>query len=123
MTDQTQDTSAEPRQETTPEGGQGDGAADQPAEQRSAASPQAEPVSQAPTLIPQTDILETKDALIMTLDMPCPEPESLDVSLDRQELRVSARCTPTVPEGYTLVHAEIPRRQLRARVQYLRADR
>ena len=110
MTDQTQDTSAEPRQETTQEGPQegrqGNGPTDQAAEQRSAASPQAEPVSQAPTLIPPTDILETKDALIMMLDMPGAEPESLDVSLERQELRVSARCTPTAPEGYTLVHAE-----------------
>ena len=106
MTDQTQDTSAEPRQETTPEGRQDNGPTDQPAEQRSAAAARAESVRQAPTLLPPTDVLETKDALIMLLDMPGAEPESLDVALDRQELRVSARCTPTAPEGYTLVHAE-----------------
>jgi HSP20 family protein len=106
MTDQTQDTSAEPRRETTPEGRQGNGPTDQPAEQRSAASANAEPVSQAPTLVPPTDIIETKDALVMLLDMPGAEPESLDVALDRQELRVSARCMRSVPEGYTLIHAE-----------------
>jgi HSP20 family molecular chaperone IbpA len=106
MTDQTQDTSAEPRQETTPETGQGNGPTDQPAEPRSAAPANAESVSQAPTLVPATDIIETKDALVMMLDMPGAEPESLDVALDRQELRVSARCTPSAPEGYTLIHAE-----------------
>lgn len=106
MTDQTQDTSAETRQETTPERQQDNGPTDQSAEQRSAASANAESVSQAPTLVPPTDIIETKDALIMMLDMPGADPESLDVALDRQELRVSARCTPTAPEGYTLIHAE-----------------
>jgi HSP20 family protein len=106
MTDQTQDTSAEPRQETTPEGRQDNGPTGEGAEPRAVASGNAESVSQAPTLVPPTDIVETKDALIMTLDMPGAEPESLDVALDRQELRVSARCTPLAPEGYTLIHAE-----------------
>jgi HSP20 family molecular chaperone IbpA len=106
MTDQTQDTSAEPRQETTPERRPDDGPTDQSAEQRSSASAGAESLSQAPTLVPPTDIIETKDALVMMLDMPGADPESLDVALDRKELRVSARSTPSVPEGYALVHAE-----------------
>ena len=106
MTDQTQDTSAESRQKTTPERPQDNGPSDQAAEQRSAGSANAESVSQAPTLVPPTDIIETKDALVMMLDMPGAEPESLDVALDRQELRVSARCTPSAPEGYALIHAE-----------------
>ena len=42
----------------------------------------------------------------MLLDVPGADPETLDVALDRQELRVSARSTPSVPQGYTLVHAE-----------------
>lgn len=106
MADQTPDTSAEPRQETTPEQQQDDGPTDQSAEQRSAASANAESVSQAPTLVPPTDIIETKDALVMMLDLPGAEPESLNVALDRQDLRVSARCTPSLAEGYALIHAE-----------------
>jgi HSP20 family molecular chaperone IbpA len=106
MADQTQDTSAESPQETTPESRQGDGATDQNAEQRSAASANAESVSEEPTLAPPTDIIETKDALIMFVDMPGAEPDSLNVALDRQELRVSARCTSQAPQGYTLMHAE-----------------
>jgi HSP20 family molecular chaperone IbpA len=106
MTDQTQDTSAENRPDTAAEQRQDDGPAEQTGEQRAAASANAESVSEAPTLAPPTDIFETKDALIMMLDMPGADPESLNVALDRQELRVSARSTPSVPEGYTLMHAE-----------------
>jgi HSP20 family protein len=85
---------------------QGGGPRDQTAEQRSAASANAESVSGAPTLAPPTDIIETKDALIMLVDMPDAEPDSLNVALDRQELRVSARCTSSAPDAYTLIHAE-----------------
>lgn len=76
---------------------------DQPAT-TAASSP--ETVSEAPTLTPPTDIIETKDAVIMLLDMPGADPESLDVALESQELRVSARSTSSVPPGYTLMHAE-----------------
>jgi HSP20 family molecular chaperone IbpA len=106
MTDQTPETSAENQPDTAAEQRQDDGPNDKTAEQRSAASANAEAVSEAPTIAPLTDIVETKDALVMMLDMPGADPESLNVALDRQELRVSARATSSVPEGYTLMHAE-----------------
>ena len=93
MTDQRSDTTAD-----NPQG--------QPSDQRAVAPASAESISEAPTLMPPTDIVETKDAVIMLLDMPGADPETLDVAFDRQELKVSARSTPMVPEGYTLVHAE-----------------
>jgi HSP20 family protein len=59
-----------------------------------------------PTFIPPTDIIETKDAVLMFLDMPGADPESLEVTLEKRQLSVSARATPSEPKGYTLVHAE-----------------
>lgn len=71
-----------------------------------ATSPLAESVNNAPSLVPPTDIYETKDALIMLLDMPGASPDSLNVTLDNRVLTVAARSTPSAPQGYTLVHSE-----------------
>lgn len=114
MTDQRSDTTADNpqgspdqnQQGSAEQYRQGDGPSGQPSDQGAVASANAETISEAPTILPPTDIIETKDALIMLLDVPGADPETLDVAFDRQELRVSARATPSVPQGYTLVHAE-----------------
>lgn len=72
----------------------------------SAASAPAQSVSEAPTFVPPADIFETKDALVMLLDMPGVDPDSLNVTLENRVLTVSARSTISIPEGYTLVHGE-----------------
>src|ERR1700737_5015361 len=69
-------------------------------------SAHAETVSAAPTFVPPTDIYETKDAVIMLLDVPRADPESLNVTLEKRTLTVAARAMPSPPQGYTLVHAE-----------------
>lgn len=66
----------------------------------------AEAANDAPDFMPPADVFETKDALIMLIDMPGADPSSLDVTLDRRMLTVSARFTPSAPQGYTLVHGE-----------------
>jgi HSP20 family protein len=66
----------------------------------------AENVSDRPTSVPLTDIYETKDGVIMLLDMPGADPESLNVTLDKHVLTVAARSSSSAPQGYTLVHAE-----------------
>src|SRR4051812_11942706 len=66
----------------------------------------AETMSEAPTFMPATDIVETKDAVIMVLDVPGADPGSLNVALEKQELRVTARATSPAPQGYTLLHSE-----------------
>jgi HSP20 family molecular chaperone IbpA len=76
---------------------------DQPA---TTGSGNAETVSEAPTFMPATDIVETKDAVLMLLDVPGADPDSLNVALEKQELRVTARATSSAPPGYTLMHAE-----------------
>jgi HSP20 family protein len=71
-----------------------------------AASGAPERVSEAPSLAPPTDIYETKDAVIMLLDMPGADPETLNVTLEQRVLAVSARSISTTPQGYTPVLVE-----------------
>jgi HSP20 family molecular chaperone IbpA len=71
-----------------------------------AAQAQTEPVSQAPTFLPAADIYETKDAVVMLLEMPGADPQSLNVTLDKRTLTITASSKPFVPQGYTLVHGE-----------------
>jgi HSP20 family protein len=66
----------------------------------------AEAVSDTPTFVPPTDIFETKDAIVLLLDMPGTDPESLNVTLEKRRLMLSARSTPSTPQGYTPVHIE-----------------
>jgi HSP20 family protein len=65
-----------------------------------------ETVSDMATYVPSTDIYETKDAVMMFVEMPGADPGSLDVTLDKRALRIAARSTPSTFEGYTLVHGE-----------------
>jgi len=58
------------------------------------------------TLVPPTDIYETKDAVVMLLDMPGADPDSLDVTLEKRELTISVRSMISAPEGYTPVYVE-----------------
>jgi HSP20 family molecular chaperone IbpA len=59
-----------------------------------------------PTFMPPADIFETKDAIIMFLDVPGADPDSLDVTLEQRELSISAHSTPLTPQGYAPVYAE-----------------
>jgi HSP20 family molecular chaperone IbpA len=72
-------------------------------------SPQRSPAEAAnrlPTFIPRADIFETKDAIVMLLDVPGADPESLDVTLDKRDLTISAKTTQPSPQGATPVHVE-----------------
>jgi HSP20 family protein len=60
----------------------------------------------APTFMPPADIFETKDAIIMFLDVPGADPNSLDVTLEQRELSISAHSTASPPQGYAPVYAE-----------------
>jgi HSP20 family molecular chaperone IbpA len=55
---------------------------------------------------PPADIYETRDDVQLYLDMPGADPATLDVTLDRRILAVSARSTPWQPQGYVLIAAE-----------------
>jgi HSP20 family protein len=66
----------------------------------------ADQPSSVPTFAPPADIYETKEDVQLYLDMPGADPATLDVTLDRRILVVSARCTPWRPQGYMLLAAE-----------------
>jgi len=70
----------------------------------SAAAPEVN--GHLPTFVPPTDIYETKDAIIMLLEMPGVEPNTLDVTLEKHILTVSAQSNVTMPRGYTLIYGE-----------------
>lgn len=55
---------------------------------------------------PPADIYETRDDVQLYLDMPGADPATVDVTLDRRILAVSARSTPWQPQGYVLIAAE-----------------
>jgi len=75
-------------------------------DQETSGSLTAEATRADPVFIPPTDIIETKDSILMVLDMPGADPGSLDVTLDKRVLSISARSQSSAPEGYTLLHGE-----------------
>ena len=83
------------------------GSAPATAEPTAPAPAAAEPVSEAPSFLPPADILETKDNLLVLLDMPGADPDSLNITVENLALSISARVTDSsAPDGYTLVYAE-----------------
>lgn len=59
-----------------------------------------------PVFSPTTDIHETDEALIMTVEMPGVGTDGVNVTLENRELRITGHCRPSVPEGYALTLAE-----------------
>jgi HSP20 family protein len=98
-------------QSTTRAAGQQTGAAGQQVagesgRQTGTGMSRGEDTGAALTLVPPTDIYETKDGVVMLLDMPGADPESLDVTLEKRELTISARSMISAPQGYTPVYVE-----------------
>jgi HSP20 family protein len=66
----------------------------------------AEGTRTAPVIRPPADIHETKDGIVVELDMPGADPDSIDVNFERRTLTVSAQGRSSAPKGYSLVHQE-----------------
>lgn len=79
---------------------------DKVSDQTAAGDERAEGTRNRPLYSPPADIYETKDALVLLLEMPCVEPGSVNVTLDKRVLRVTGTCSPVVPSGCSLTHAE-----------------
>jgi HSP20 family protein len=62
--------------------------------------------SPGPIFIPPADIIEKGDTVTMLLDLPGADPASLDVTLERRVLTISAKVTYPKPEGYAPAHIE-----------------
>lgn len=59
-----------------------------------------------PTYTPSTDIYETKDNLVMLVEMPGVGPDGIDVKLDNRMITITGCSTGTYPEGYALAYNE-----------------
>jgi len=66
----------------------------------------AQSTRDTPVFSPTTDIHETDDALIMTVEMPGVGTDGVNVTLDKRELTIAGHCRPFVAEGYALTLAE-----------------
>ena len=69
-------------------------------------SASTEAANAGPTFTPPADILEKGDTVVMLLDVPGADPASLDVTLDKHLLTISARVASAAPEGYAPAHIE-----------------
>ena len=59
-----------------------------------------------PTFIPRSDIYETEDNVVVTLDMPGANEDSIEVTLEKNILTINANSVHNAPEGYELGFAE-----------------
>jgi len=66
----------------------------------------AEPVSTAPGVQPPADIYETRDSIVMLIDIAGASEDGLNITLHDRQLVLSARVQMSSPEGYTLLYAE-----------------
>jgi HSP20 family protein len=69
-------------------------------------SASTEAANAGPTFTPPADIVEKGDTVVMLLDVPGADPASLDVTLDKHLLTISARVASAAPEGYAPAHIE-----------------
>ena len=66
----------------------------------------AEATNTGPIFTPAADIFERGDTVVMLLDVPGAGTESLDVTLDKRVLTISARVAASAPEGYAPAYVE-----------------
>ena len=58
------------------------------------------------TFVPRTDIYETENALVLTMDIPGANKDDIDITLEKNVLIVHALVEPQAPEGYALAMQE-----------------
>jgi HSP20 family molecular chaperone IbpA len=66
----------------------------------------AEFTRNVPVYIPRTDIYESGEALILSLELPGVDVEGLSVTIEKQELKIIARGAAQVPHGCSLLVGE-----------------
>lgn len=58
------------------------------------------------TFVPQVDILEVADGIVLYADLPGLAEDQLDVTVERNLLTIRGRVSEIVPEGYEPIHQE-----------------
>ena len=76
-------------------------------QKKEAAQPQgAERTRERKAYIPNVDILERKDDILLVADMPGVDEKSIDITLDKNILTINGYVEPEVPEKCCLAYAE-----------------
>jgi HSP20 family molecular chaperone IbpA len=66
----------------------------------------AEGTRNVPVFVPAADIYETKDALVLSLEMPGVGPDAVNITLEKRVLTVTGHSRSITLEGYSLTHHE-----------------
>ena len=56
--------------------------------------------------VPQVDIVESEDRILLIADLPGVDQESVEITLEKNVLSIRGTVKPHAPEGYTLGYAE-----------------
>jgi HSP20 family molecular chaperone IbpA len=65
-----------------------------------------ERIRERATFIPRTDIYETEESMVLVLDMPGVNEESIDITLEKNVLRITGISVIESPKEHTLAFAE-----------------
>ncbi|MFN3641764.1 MAG: Hsp20/alpha crystallin family protein [Gemmobacter sp.] len=76
------------------------------APEQTPAEASAETTRNRPLWRPLTDIVETKDGVLLMIELPGVAADHVDVALEKRVLTIRARSGVTVPDRLRLVHAE-----------------
>ncbi len=66
----------------------------------------AERIEKRKVYVPQTDIFENGDSLIVVVDMPGVDQNSVEITLEKNLLTLYGAVDATPPEGHTLTYSE-----------------
>jgi HSP20 family molecular chaperone IbpA len=66
----------------------------------------AERTRSGKTFIPPTDIIETKDAMILIADMPGVDEKNIDITLENNQLTIQGNVEVNYPENYHPLYSE-----------------
>lgn len=77
-----------------------------PRQENASATNSAEATPAPKVFVPQVDILESENQILLVADLPGVDQENLDVTLEKNVLTIRGMVKPHGPEGYQLAYAE-----------------
>lgn len=63
-------------------------------------------VADTKVFVPQVDIVESEDRILLVADVPGVDQEGLEITLEKNVLTIKGTVTPQAPEGYQLAYSE-----------------
>lgn len=60
----------------------------------------------AKVFVPQVDIVESEDRILLVADVPGVDQDGLEITLEKNVLTIKGTVTPQVPEGFQLAYSE-----------------